>query len=51
MPKKNTFPSKRQADIIKANGLNPLFWTVVKELPNSMIIRNRGTGEFEVIEK
>lgn len=51
MPKKNTFPSKPQAAIIKANGLNPLFWTVVKELPSSIIIRNRGTGEFKVIEK
>lgn len=51
MPQKNAFPNKAQAAIIKANGLDVYEWTVVKELPNSIIIRNRGTGEFKVIEK
>lgn len=51
MAQKNATPSKAQTEIIKRNGLNVLCWTVVKELPNSMIVRNRITGEFKVIDK
>lgn len=51
MAQKNATPSKKQTEIIKRNGLNAQCWTVVKELSNSMIVRNRITGEFKVIDK
>lgn len=51
MAQKNATPSKAQAEIMKRNGLNPLTWTVIKELNYSMIVRNRVTGEFKVIDK
>lgn len=51
MAQKNATPSKAQAEVLKRNGLQPLTWTVVKELTNSMIVRNRITGEFKVINK
>ena len=51
MAQKNATPSKAQAEIIKRNGLLPHLYTVVKELPNSMIVKHRITGEFAVLEK
>ena len=51
MAQKNASPSKAQADILKEHGLQPHLYTVVKELPNSMIVKHRITGEFKVIEK
>ena len=51
MAQKNATPSKVQAEIMKQNGLDHLFWTVVKEFNYSMIVRNRITGEIKVINK
>ena len=51
MAQKNATPSKAQAETMKRNGLNPLTWTVVKELDHSMIVHHRITGEFKVIDK
>lgn len=51
MAQKNASPTKEQADAMKKIGLNPVFWVVVKVLPNSMIVKNRLTGEFKVLEK
>lgn len=51
MAQKNATPSKTQAEILKAHGLRPQLYTVVKELPNSMIVKHRITGEFSVLEK
>ena len=51
MAQKNATPSKTQAEILKAHGLRPQLYTVVKELPNSMIVKHRITGEFTVLEK
>lgn len=51
MAQKNATPSKAQAEIIKRHGLQPHLYTVVKELPNSMIVKHRITGEFSVLEK
>ncbi len=51
MAQKNASPTKKQMEIIKANGLTPADWVVVKELPHSLIVRNRGTGAFEVTQK
>lgn len=44
-------PSVRQAGWIHAAGLDFTEWLVVKDLPHSMIIVNRETGEQLVIEK
>lgn len=51
MAQKNATPSNAQAEIIKRHGLKPYLYTVVKELPNSMIVKHRITGEFAVLEK
>lgn len=51
MVQKNASPHKRQWEILKANGKDPLEWVVVKELQNVMFIRHRSNGQFEVIRK
>lgn len=51
MARKNATPSKAQQEVLKRNGLMPLAWVVIKDLNNSMIVKNRLTGEFKVIEK
>lgn len=51
MAQKNATPSKEQARHIKANGLLPIEWVVMKDLIHSMIIRHRITGEVKVIDK
>lgn len=51
MAQKNATPSKTKAEIIKQHGLHPHLYTVVKELPYSMIVKHRITGEFAVLEK
>lgn len=43
--------SQEQKQLLQRKGLKPQFWTLVRELPNSMIIRQVFTGEFKVIEK
>lgn len=48
---KNAIPNKDQQKDLKANGLSPFEWVVVKDLTNTMIIRHRVTGEFRVIGK
>ena len=51
MAQKNATPSKAQAETIKRHGLQPHLYTVVKELPYSLIVKHRITGEFSVLEK
>lgn len=51
MAQKNATPSKAQQASIKAAGLNVLTWVVQKELPKSLIVRHRITGEIKLIEK
>lgn len=51
MAQKNASSTKEQAEAMKKAGMNPVFWVVVKVLPNSMIVKNRLTGEFKVLEK
>ena len=48
---KNPTPTKEQQKILQMNGLPTHVWVVVKELPNSMIVKHRITGEFKVIDK
>lgn len=51
MAQKNAEPSKAQKEFLKVHGIQPHLYTVVKELPNSMIVKHRITGEFKVIER
>lgn len=51
MAQKNATPTKEQARIMEKNGLKSACWVVVKEMPRSMIVKHRITGEFRMIEK
>lgn len=51
MAQKNATPNKEQARIIKANGLTPIEWVVMRELNHSMIIKHRFTHEVKLINK
>lgn len=51
MAQKNASPTREQAQTIARHGLDRLSWVVIKDLRNSMIIKNRFTEEFKVIEK
>lgn len=51
MAQKNATPSKAQAEIIRRNDLDPRYFTVIKDLNHSMIIKNRFTGEVKLIDK
>lgn len=51
MAQKNATPTKEQQELLKAHGLNPLFWTIVKDLMDSVIVRNRLSGEFKLLSK
>ena len=51
MAQKNATPSREQQEHLKRAGLKPFAWAVVKDLNTQMIIRNRLTGEFKVIDK
>lgn len=51
MAQKNATPTKEQAKVIQKHSLSPAVWVVVNETPNSLIIKQRITGEFKVIGK
>jgi hypothetical protein len=51
MAQKNATPTRDQQASIKAAGLNHMYWTVLKELPSSLIIKHRITGEVKYINK
>lgn len=51
MPQKNATPNREQKTVLARHGLRPLEWVVIKELNHSLIIKNRITGEFKVVEK
>ena len=51
MAQKNATPSAEQQQSIAKAGLNPAYWTVIKETMYSMIICNRETKEVRMIGK
>lgn len=51
MAQKNASPTKAQAEALKRAGLVPIAWVVVRELPHSLIVKHRVTGEFKVLDK
>lgn len=50
MAQKNATLSNAQQESIKAAGLNTLCWGVLKELPSSIIVKHRLTGEVKMID-
>ena len=48
---KNATPTMAQAEALKRAGLATIAWAVVRELPHSLIVKHRVTGEFKVIDK
>lgn len=51
MAQKNATPTKEQKAVMEKRGLKPAFWVVVNETPRSLIVKQRITGEFKVIDK
>ena len=51
MAQKNATPTKEQKAVLARHGLKDMCWVVVKELPSSMIVKHRITGEFKHLEK
>ena len=51
MAQKNATPTTEQKAVLERNGLKAACWVVVKDLPHSMIIKHRITGEFKLINK
>ena len=37
-------------EIIKRNGLSPVFWSVHKELNRGIIVINRITGDIKILD-
>ena len=48
---KNATPSKEHQKALKKAGLDPLLWVVTKEFPGSLIVYQRQTGEWRLIDK
>lgn len=48
---KKKAPTKEQLAVLKAHGLKDYIWEVQQDLPNSLIVRHRISGDFKVIEK
>lgn len=51
MAQKNATPTKEQKAVLARHGLKDMCWVVVKELPSSMIVKHRITGEFKLLDK
>jgi hypothetical protein len=51
MAQKNATPTREQKEAIKKAGLNPLMWTVLKELPSGLIIIHRIEKAVKLISK
>ena len=51
MVQKNATPTEEQQIVIISAGLNPAYWTVIKELKYSMIICHKHTKEVRMIGK
>lgn len=50
MAKKNTMTTEQKM-LLGEKGLIPSMWEIRQDLPSSLIIRNKITGEFRLIDK
>lgn len=48
---KATKPTLDQKKMIAGEGLNPKDWLVLRDLPNSMILVHRSSGESRIVVK
>lgn len=48
---KNASPNKRQAELIRQAGCDPRYYTVIRDLINTMMIRDRRDGTVHVLDK
>lgn len=44
-------PTRKQKMILEDRGLNHKEYVVLKDLVNSMAVKNRETGEIKIVEK
>ena len=51
MAQKNAAPNHRQAQIIRNHGLDPKYYTVMRELNFSLFIQNRRDKSIKIIDK
>lgn len=51
MAQKNATPSREQQASLKKAGLDPLYWVVTREFPSQLIVNQRFTGEWRLIDK
>ena len=51
MKQKNATPTRRQSKILRKRGYDPLRYVVTKEPPYSLMVKNRETGEFDIVKK
>lgn len=51
MAQKNAAPDKRQAALIWAHGLDPRYYTVMRELNYSVFLKDRRDGSVKIIDK
>lgn len=51
MTQKNATPTRQQQEVMRKNGLNSILFVVVKDLPHSMIVKHRITGEIKVLDR
>ena len=51
MAQKNAAPNHRQAQIIRYRGLDPKYYTVVRELNFSLFIQDRRDKTIKIIDK
>ena len=43
--------TRSQKKLLSAQAINPAIWQLLDELPNTIIIKHRITGEVKVVEK
>lgn len=51
MVQKNAAPNKQQAALIRARGLDPRYYTVMRELNYSIFLKDRRDGTVKIIDK
>ena len=51
MARKKGALSEEQVRVFEKRGLDRLLWVVIQDLPGSLIVKHRVTGEFRVIDK
>ena len=44
-------PTQAQALVLRRHGMDPRYCQVVKDFPNTMIVKSLQTGQMQVIEK